>query len=282
MDERIVQIDFRVRTICTKKQPAIRSTFAFSVRLFDFSHDHDRTIRPLVFNNSFYYHYISLFYQFLHDRREGFAKDLKVRVSICFLLFFSFLSYPFVCCVRRQERSVSREIEWIENSPQEIRVAWRFVRPHRVLPVIGRFRRVPINVTGCNSWRMVDKFALDITRYDVTFDRSTFRSMRGYSAIDSGAKRRFIFEHRLVRVGHKISPQSCKSCKSLDRPILLASISFSYYFHLSYLLYLCAIRNSVGHYESYIKVTSNKPTIFLSYLPRPSTHYRYENLRKRS
>lgn len=152
----IVQIHFRVRTMRRRKQPAIRSTFASSVRLFDFSHDHDRTIRPLVFNDLFYYHYISLFYQFLHDRREGFAKDLKVRVSICFLLFFlSLLSVRFR--VRRRERSVSREIEWIENSSQEIRAVWRFVRPHRVLPVIGRFRRVPMNVTGCNSWKMVDK-----------------------------------------------------------------------------------------------------------------------------
>lgn len=280
MDERIVQIDFRVRTICTKKQPAIRSTFAFSVRLFDFSHDHDRTIRPLVFNNSFYYHYISLFYQFLHDRREGFAKDLKVRVSICFLLFFPFsLIRLFVAFVVKKDRSVEKS--------SGLRILRRKYESCGDLLDRTVFYRwsvdfVSINVTGCNSWRMVDKFALDITRYDVAFDRSTFRSMRGYSAIDSGAKRRFIFEHRLVRVGHKISPQSCKSCKSLDRPILLASISFSYYFHLSYLLYLCAIRNSVGHYESYIKVTSNKPTIFLSYLPRPSTHYRYENLRKRS
>lgn len=167
MDERIVQIHFRVRTMCTRNQPAVRSTFTSSVRLFDFSHDHDRTNRPLVFNNLFYYRYISLFYQFLHDRREGFAKDLKVRVSICLLLLFFLSPLSVRFRVRRQERSVSREIERIENSSQEIRAAWRFVRPHRVLPVIGRFRRVPMNVTGCNSWRMVDKCALDsaIRRY---------------------------------------------------------------------------------------------------------------------
>lgn len=74
-----------------------------------------------------------------------------------------------------------------------------------------------------------------------------------------------------------------KAANLANLPIVrFYSLRFAFLTIFTFHIFSRPIRNSVRHYEPYIKVTSNKPTIFLSYLPRPSTYYRYEILRKRS